>query len=197
MSSNQTVDFYIYHENPNEPGRPGEVWLSIPARSISRKGVNEFQHIQFLPAVLIDEKKFYIGWRQPIAGNLYVGLDVNNNTAEKIMVNTTGSWFTNKTVRGSLMVRPVFGDGEVGKEIGIDDPVTFSVYPNPTQGDFYIRGQYDRLDIIAITGQRVPFTETRENDNTRIQLENQPTGLYLLRCTKGAVTKTHKLILTR
>src|SRR5690606_23052618 len=43
ITSNQTVDFFIYHEDRDNPGLPGEQWLRIPSRRIQRKGLNEFQ----------------------------------------------------------------------------------------------------------------------------------------------------------
>src|SRR5690606_20570002 len=79
ITSNQTVDFYIYHD---DNGMPGEQWLRIPSKRILRKGINEFQRIEFLPALLIDESRFYIGWNEPVSGDVVVGLDISNDTGE-------------------------------------------------------------------------------------------------------------------
>ena len=193
ISSNQTVDFFIYHD---ENGKPGETpWLRIPARPVSRKGINQFQRFQFLPALLIDEKKFYIGWKEPVAGKLLVGLDIGNDTGDKIFVNTNGFWYQNDVVKGSLMLRPVFGSGLVDIQTGVEERSEFSIYPNPTEGSFYVEGHFDSLEILSITGQKVSFTSEKTDQKTFVQL-NQPAGLYILRYTSGTVTKTHKLMVT-
>jgi hypothetical protein len=195
MSANQTVDFFIYPDSLGKPDSKNA--LRIPARAISRKGVNEFQRIQFLPALLIKQSKFYIGWKEPIAGRMLVGLDISNNTGDKIFVNTNGPWYQNDRVNGSLMIRPVFGTGLIETQTDVEEEeLRFAIYPNPCRGSFYIDGHIDHLQILSITGQPVSFEAQRENEKTFVQM-NQPAGLYLLRYSKGKITKTHKLIVAQ
>lgn len=192
ISSNQTVDFFIYTDSAGTPDSDNA--FRIPSRPVSSKGVNVFQRVVFLPALLITQEKFYIGWKEPVSGKLLVGLDMSNDTADKIFVNTNGFWEVNDVVHGSLMIRPVFGSGVVDAQVGIEkQKLKFSVYPNPTRGNFYIGGKPDRLEILSITGQPVPFQSESDGDKTFVQLK-QPPGLYLLRFTKDHLTKTHKLV---
>lgn len=195
ITSNQTVDFFIYHD---DNGVPGELWLRIPSKRVLRKGINEFQRIEFLPALLIDEKRFYIGWREPVAGDVVVGLDISNDTGEKIFVNTTGSWYQNEDVIGSLMLRPVFGSGIVDTSVGTEDQeAARSIYPNPTKGVFFIEGNIRNLKIITLTGEQVSFSSITHEKRTEIRMDIDIPGMYLLHYYEGQTLRTRKIILGR
>ena len=197
ITSNQTVNFFIYHEDPDNPGYPGEIWLRIPSKSVRKKGINQFQRIAFLPALLVNEKKFYIGWQEPIAGEVVVGLDISNDTGDRIFVNTNGFWYRNEDVRGSLMLRPVFGSGIIDTSVGIGDELTYFVYPNPNRGVFYIEGAPRDLRIYSVTGESIGFESAAEEHRTEIRLDTDVPGLYLLRYTQGSNLRSAKIILVR
>jgi len=194
ITSNQTVDFYIYHKN-DSLDLPGEIWLNVPSRPLRKKGINQFQRIAFLPALLVNESKFYIGWKEPVAGNAVVGLDISNDTGDKIFVNTNGTWYQNEDVRGSLMLRPVFGSGIIDSSVGIEDEETYLVYPNPHHGVFYIGGQPRDLRIFSLTGQTIPYESSVEENRTEIRMGTDVPGLYLLRYRQGSAIRSQKVIL--
>ena len=200
VSSNLTVEFYVYPENLLETKQnasdPDPILLSLPPYTVHRKGVDEFQRVRFLPALLIPTKKFYIGWREPVSGDVLVGLDMNNDTGSKIYVNTSGTWYQNDRVVGSLMIRPIFGEGSIDPVQGIEDPIQFSLYPNPNTGTFYIEGDTDSIEIFSITGKRISF-ESEKIDHRTLITVNQPSGLYVLRTSKGRASKTQKIVISR
>jgi hypothetical protein len=193
VTSNQTVDFFIYSDNN---GEPAENPFRIPSKAIERKKTNEFQRITFLPALLMTQKKFYIGWKQPVAGSMLVGLDINNDTGNKMWVNTNGFWYKNDRVFGSLMIRPIFGHGLVETQVGIEEPslTEFSIYPNPTRGAFTIQGEFDSIQIVSSVGQMIPFSIEKREESTMIQFDKHQPGLYIVKiANRGSVT-SHKLI---
>jgi hypothetical protein len=194
ITSNQTVDFFIYHDNN---GMPGEQWLRVPSRRVLRKGVNEFQRIEFLPALLIDEPKFYIGWREPVAGEVFVGLDISNDTGEKIFVNTNGFWYGNDQVTGSLMVRPIFGTGIIDSRVGVEEEAVLAIYPNPSRGVFYVEGDVRDIGIFSLTGEEISFESTKSDQRIEITLGTDVPGLYVLRYRHGNVIRSRKLIIGR
>ncbi|HEX8041780.1 MAG TPA: T9SS type A sorting domain-containing protein, partial [Chryseosolibacter sp.] len=194
ITSNQTVDFFIYHD---DNGMPGEQWLRIASRPVRRKGVNEFQRIQFLPALLIDEPVFYIGWKEPVAGEVVVGLDMSNDTGGKIFVNTTGSWYENTDVTGSLMVRPVFGSGIIDTSVGVEEEERSAVYPNPSTGNFYIEGRADDIGVLALTGEAIPFDLQRDDYRTEVRVHSAHPGLYILRYKKDGRVRSRKIVIVR
>ena len=197
ITSNQTVDFFIYHEDKDNPGFPGELWLRVASKRVQKKGINQFQRMEFLPALLIDEKKFYLGWQQPVAGKAMVGLDMSNDTGDKIFVNTDGSWYQNEDVRGSLMLRPVFGSGIIDSSVGVAEEKTLEVYPNPNRGTFYIEGNVQDLRIYSVTGENIPYTSSAENSRVEIRVDARVPGVYILRYRSGSVMQSRKVIVTR
>ena len=196
ITSNQTVDFFIYHEDFENPGFPGELWLRIPSKRVLKKRVNQFQRVEFLPALLIDQKKFYIGWQEPASGKVMVGLDISNDSGEKIFVNTNGSWYRNEDVRGSLMLRPVFGSGIIDSSVGVEeDEQTSGVYPNPNHGKFYIDGQVDDLRIFSMTGEKIQWQSSVSDRRTEITMQTRVAGLYMLRFRQGNAIRSEKIII--
>ena len=197
ITSNQTVDFFIYHEDPNNPGFPGEQWLRIPSRRVLRKGLNEFQRIQFLPALLMNEKRFYIGWQEPAAGEVMVGLDMSNDTGDKIFVNTNGTWYQNDEVHGSLMMRPVFGAGIIDTSVGLEETYQQALYPNPNEGIFYIEGDAHDLQIFSTTGESVSYETAAMDNRIEVRVHARASGLYHIRYRQGKIMRSTKIVIRR
>lgn len=192
VSTNQTIDFTIYHDDGN--GMPGEVWLSVPARRVQPGGRGQFRRFAFLPAILIDEPRFHIGWRAPVEGRAQVGLDRGNDTGDLIHVNTNGTWLPNTSVTGTLMIRPVFGHGEVGDEVGVEVPPAFSVYPNPSTGRIIIEGPANDVQVLAMTGAGVPCQVSTDRNITVVEI-HQPAGVYILRYRQDSLIRTVKIVI--
>lgn len=193
VTNNQTITFYIFHD---DDGKPGEVWETIPSQRIARNAINEFQTIRWRPAILMNEPRFYIGWKQPVAGKALVGLDIDNDTGDRIFVNTTTTWYQNQVIRGSLMIRPIFGSGEVDTTVGIEDDPGFSFYPNPNTGSFWVDGQFDTLTILNVTGTPVSYQAEKADDRTYVTID-KPAGLYILQFARNQVITTRKMVITR
>lgn len=197
ITSNQTIDFFIYRE---QDGLPGEVWMPVPARKIERSGLNRFQRFTFLPGLQIDSRRFFIGWKHPVAGRLLVGLDKSHDTGDRIFVNTNGFWYPNEDVRGSLMIRPVFGTGVVDPTTGIvdEEKSEWSVFPNPNNGHFILEGEPGHIEILSLTGHPIMFLMEPAGPGRTYISTNTASGIYLLRYTtqQGRV-KTRKLVILR
>ncbi len=201
VTTSQRVDYFIYHEDtdPAKAGLPGAQWLRIASRPVQRKGANVFQRIEFLPALLIDEKKFYIGWQAPPGAKVMVGLDVSNDTGDKIFVNTNGFWYLNEDVVGSLMLRPVFGSGIVDASVGVEEEELIGIYPNPSNGQFYVEGDARDLRIFSLTGESISFRTADADNRTEVSIDNPRPGVYVLRYRSGSTSlvRSQKLIVTR
>jgi hypothetical protein len=190
LSANLTADFYVFSDNG---GIPGDILYTIPSFNVQRKGLNKFQRIRIIEPFLV-ENKFYIGWKAPVGPTLKIGLDVSNNSGDKIFVNTNGTWTQNADISGSLMMRPVFGSGDIitGVE-GESNPI--SIFPNPSTGEFYIRGEFDQLHITTITGHPITFSMQDAGDDHKVTLNNTSAGIYILRIQKENYIQTEKLVL--
>ncbi len=189
-SSNLTVDFVIYDD---VAGMPGDILYTIPSYQIKQTDLNVFQFVRIGEPFFIGNK-YYIGWKQPISGNVIVGLDISNNTGDKMRVYTNGEWNVNDAVEGSLMIRPHFGKADIITGVTEHDE-SLQVFPNPSKGEFYIRGKYDRMEIITITGQSISFTSQQQEEDTRIAIPNPTSGLYILKIVRGNALETRKIVI--
>jgi len=190
LSSNLTVDFYVYDDNA---GVPGDLLYTIPSFGVLRKGLNTFQRIRILEPFLVGNK-FYIGWKAPVGPTLKIGLDLSNDSGDKIFVNTNGTWTSNSDLKGSLMFRPVFGSGAIVTGIPEEQQV-FSVFPNPSAGEFFIRGEFDHLHILSVTGQPVPFSLQSVGTDRKVVLDHSASGLYILKIQVGNKIQTEKIVI--
>jgi hypothetical protein len=190
LSSNLTVDFTIYSDNA---GLPGEPLYTIPSFSVQRKGPNVFQTIT-IPDVerFLVEDRFYVGWKAPVGGTLKVGLDYNSFSGDQIFVNTNGTWTSTNDITGSLMIRPIFGEGE--NVTAAEETTDVGVYPNPSTGTFTIADPFETLNIYNTMGQPVSFDLYRDDNEQRITLRQPASGLYILHMTSGNKNRTAKVI---
>jgi hypothetical protein len=184
------VDFTLYND---EGGLPGPVITTIPSITAKQNGYNIFQRIRLLDPFLV-EKKFYIGWRAPVGGVLRIGLDTNNDSGSKLFINTNGTWQQNTDVVGSVMIRPIFGGGTV--ILGIEDePLVGKVFPNPSDGAFFVPKSYNLVAVNTVTGQSIGFRSEQHSDLQKIYLNSVPPGLYILRLQHGSKLYSSKIMI--
>lgn len=187
-SSNLTVDFTVYNDNGGLPGTPV---YTIPSFTIGRKGANIFQRLRILEPFLV-EGRFYLGWKAPVGGTLKVGLDYNSFSGDQIFVNTNGTWEATSDIAGSLMIRPVFGNGDV--ITAVEESGETGVYPNPSNGTFTVAGEFDALHVFTTTGQPAAFDIVHDEKGHRVSLKHPVAGLYILRMLSGNKYRTAKVI---
>ena len=145
---------------------------------------------------------FYIGWQQLAQARIFVGLDKNTNSSDRIYFNITGDWEQNdKDITGSLMLRPVFGEIENNNAVtAIDENLlesSIQLYPNPSSGIFHIRGDYDQIDILTINGRKVNPKIAKVGTHTQVNLYGFPSGIYIVRLRKGNYIIHKKTILNQ
>lgn len=201
LTSSQNVDFFVFKEENGKPA--GDSILRISSVSIRNMGTNTFQRIRFLPARRIWQNSFFVGWRQPPSGQVLVGIDNSNDTGDRMFFNAGGSinpdpvrWEKNTVIKGSFMVRPVFGTGVVDPQTGIEENTSLALFPNPNRGSFQIAGNPEAISVISIAGQSIPHERESYEDKTFIRI-NVPSGIYIVRYRSGGVVHAHKVIVTQ
>ena len=140
---------------------------------------------------------FYIGFQQLTQDFLAVGLDKNTDSGDKIFFNVTGAWQQNTDIQGSLMMRPRFGESET--VVGIDDEIqkekTLNVYPNPSTGQFQVKGLFTDLVIRDILGKEIPFTISKVNTELHeVNLSFPQPGIYLISFTTKEGLESHRIL---
>ncbi|MEM6830562.1 MAG: T9SS type A sorting domain-containing protein, partial [Bacteroidota bacterium] len=145
------------------------------------------------PVIVSDT--FFIGYQQFINDFLPVGFDRSNPEASQyIFENRNDGWIQNISLRGALMIRPVFSDSTVVilAQEDVPKPTTpeFNVYPNPSKGTIQIEGKYDKIELLDLSG-RILLSERNAPSH---QLNHDP-GIYLLRVYHGNDFEIKKIIL--
>jgi len=149
--------------------------------------VNGFTTFAFRAPVEIPANSvFYVGWQQGSANAspIPIGLDKNNLSATQNNFFNTGvsGWqpFPN-TLRGAIMLRPVFGAGplittNVSNTVRTHNVV---VYPNPTNDLLHIDGidLAEQLEIISMDGRVIRQFDFQKE----IEVGDLPSGIYYLR----------------
>ena len=128
---------------------------------------------------IIVKDSFFIGFKQFENNFLAVGLDKNNNTSEKIYYLTDGNWKKNDVIKGSLMIRPVFGESNYiitnnNREV-FDEIIT--IFPNPSNGKYFINKKIDFIQIIDESGKIVKSF----NNVNYFDISSNKKGMYLAR----------------
>jgi Secretion system C-terminal sorting domain len=126
--------------------------------------------------------QFYVGWEQTSSAVIAVGLDKNTDSGDRIYSNINGTWQQNVALKGSLMIRPVFGKGNGGPITEIEKNQSLSVYPNPSHGIFYTSAFVEDAILYDLSGRKVAIDVERSPESTKITLHNSAAGLYVLRC---------------
>lgn len=135
---------------------------------------------------------FYVGWKQSTSSNVVIGIDKNTDSGNNIYFNTNGSWEQNILTKGSLMIRPVVGEG--GEIVGLPQENYPSAYPNPNDGTFFLSADASNIQIVDVTGKEVSFTSERNTENTQIKLSSAVTGIYIVRFALNDTIVTQKII---
>jgi hypothetical protein len=189
ITNNLTVDFSVYSD---DNGLPGTAIYTLPSYTIQRNGLNKFEKIRFGDQFLV-ENKFYIGWKAPVGGTFKVGLDTNNDSGAKLFVNTNGTWIQNTDILGSVMIRPVFGIGEIVTGLP-EEELQSQIFPNPNDGKFFIPNSFEILDVISVTGQRIGFITTAHGERQMVQLATTSAGMYIIKLRSGDTMFSSKIV---
>ena len=191
--SNQVIEFQILRALTNSASDI----IYKQSFPIQRNTQNKFWRIPLIDLPAGVKEKFYIGWKQNSSAVIAVGLDKNTDSGNKIFANINGTWEPNLTLKGSLMIRPVFGKGNGSGEVtGVEETISeTSIYPNPSQGVFFISTVVDHAELIDLTGRKILIKSEMVNNQTQITILHPETGIYLLRTYKHHRWLTNKVIL--
>lgn len=170
-------------------------------------GINEFLRIDLDNELLVKDT-IYIGLVQLTTGSLSIGYDINSNSRSSIYTNDGNKWLQaqNSIPKGSLMMRPVFGNIEYTSVEEVTDNVeqqenSFKVYPNPVRDYVYIALTNDvgidmtdySLSVYNMMGQCVVFENTLVDN---IDLSQYPEGMYFVKINNLSTSESevHRIL---
>ncbi len=149
-------------------------------------GMNYMNHF-FLDQQIEIEGTVFIGWQQqPVAGQKFsIGFDRSYNASEKVFYSIGSAPWSQSSIPGSVMFRPVFG-APYDWTIGVNESESLPrlvAYPNPTSGAIYLSessvGQFasSKITLFDVTGRAVLVQNGYVNGIDASAVGN---GLYIL-----------------
>lgn len=190
----------IWNDNNNKPG--DTIYSSNPIMPLVIDEFNKYQTF-FLDRLLPVNGKIYVGMVQSTDDNMNIGFDRNTSSESRIFYNSSGSW-NQSFLKGSLMIRPVFGVEFLGINNLEKDNFAFNIYPNPLKNNnlninLQTNNQQQNnnfiIQIFDILGNNI-YQSTYKNE---IDVSHISNGVYFVKIsnltTKSQVTK--KLIISR
>ncbi len=189
--SNQSITLQIRSDLSDSPASV----LYAQTVVVKRTTQNKFTRYVFTDDVPV-LNEFYVGFKQLATANIPVGLDKNNDNADKIYYNTNGTWIQNTLVRGSMMIRPGFGtpksdDTTTGLETESD--VT-PVYPNPAHRVCYLPLLAEEISVIDVTGRPLNIEVETLTDKKSLTFPPMSSGLVVVRYFIDAKRHTEKVM---
>lgn len=165
-------------------------------------GTNNFftRHYLNYPLVM-SAGTFYTGIKQEDLFSLNIGFDQNTNTQTKIFYNV-GSW-QNASFKGSLMIRPVFGDS-LWAATGIKSEFSnkksdVKLFPNPANDKVYFvtDASNQGLSVEVIDALGTLQLKQAVNADKSISTADLSSGFYFIRIYKGTqLLSTQKIIVS-
>lgn len=147
-------------------------------------------------------QKFYVGWQQSFGTEVPVGFDRSTDNKDKTWVGVGSTW-TQSTVSGSVMIRPLLWPNEHYNLIPVEtiegeEEQSLSVFPNPTEGilNLALENETNTVDytiqIHNTLGQQIYVGSF----SRQLDLRNQNKGLYVLTLIdgQGKQIAQHKII---
>ncbi|MFM7855948.1 MAG: T9SS type A sorting domain-containing protein [Flammeovirgaceae bacterium] len=178
--SSQSVQFHILGALTGQ-----ETDYLYRRNTVIKRSANNLFVREALASPVTVQGKFYIGWRLLSNALIPVGLDRSFDSGSKMFYNISGDWEQNTTLKGSLMVRPVFiRQGQTPPTVGVEGEPVNLLYPNPNNGVFYLPAQSEQISVIDMTGRHIVSTIEDQLDQKKISVEAN-TGIYVVRYFDG------------
>lgn len=187
LIASQTYSFII---KVWAPGTNGPSNVVIYSDSITRvpnyfpnANINSFSEYYLPTTLILNAGTYYIGIQQKNAGGVVVGFDKNLDHHSNFYYDSGNGW-TQSSIYGSIMIRPVFGIHKPVsvKELKLNTTNLFSVYPNPASDNLIIHSeQYEKgtYTFINSIGQKIAEGNI-ESSSQQITTENLSNGIYFL-----------------
>jgi hypothetical protein len=134
---------------------------------------------------------------------LNVGNDKNtNNNPAKLFFNLGGgSTWTQSTITGSVMIRPVFKSGKSNVWNNVVENTTeiFELFPNPAENKFHVNlrsNGTNKMTMFDAAGREVKTTTFNGGGMQTVDISSISEGIYYVQITDvmSGIVSTQKLI---
>ncbi|KOF02301.1 hypothetical protein OB69_12810 [Roseivirga seohaensis subsp. aquiponti] len=195
QQAGEPIELFVW-TNIEAEGRSEEI-LFQDSYSVLRPSSIGAMTTYELDTPIFVQDTFFIGFQQATNEFLAVGLDKNQDSGDKMYYNVDGTWRKNENVKGSFLMRPrfdksvasTFVPGKVAPEVRLE------VYPNPSEGEFNIKGQVEHIRLFDSWGKEAQFSVEETETGLKVLFGKNQKGIYLLHVKKEGKTITKRLIL--
>ncbi len=190
-NTSQSLAFQVRTDLSDATAPP--IWQELIV--VDRKTQNTFVRYN-LSKYAVLSGTFYLGWKQLNNVTLPVGLDKNTDNGSKLYYSTTGQWIQNTTIKGSLMVRPIFGGGKgEGIVTGIEPGIRRQpIYPNPASRICYLPGDAESVTVADITGRYIETSIQYLGSEQSVTFLSPVSGLVIVRYIASGKLYVEKLM---
>ncbi|HON18101.1 MAG TPA: T9SS type A sorting domain-containing protein [Salinivirgaceae bacterium] len=182
----------VWEDNGGIPGN-----LIYQKNGCTPKFDNHGQFAKYLfDSAIYVPRKFFIGYQKNTNQFMSVGVDMSTQLSQRNFYNLGQQWVAS-SINRALMIRPIVSRKLlVGiSQIAVDECP--EPYPNPASNEIIIRYPDPikkwQITLFDLTG-KVQFNAIRPE---KIDCQNLPDGLFILRFTEGRETYTRKIMIQR
>ena len=173
--NSRLIDMQIWN---SKEGKPNALLFEEPLSIQASSEINQY-HRYLLKTPVVVKDTFFIGWEHVVDGNIDMGLDKNTDTGNRMYFHLGDQWQQNFSVKGSLMMRPVFGSGSLITSAEQISQPTLNVYPNPGTGLFEFNYAVQYMQVLDISGRKIAEYSDL-NGFSQVDLRELNSGLYIL-----------------
>ncbi len=201
--SSETFDLFVWKKIDALNDANDEILFSRNITINYSEGLNTFQRYEVdngFGAGLILSDTFYIGVRQRSQEPLILGFDMNTKGGNNIFFNVSSQWQQNKSLNGSLMLRPIFEKLDIVTALEpnpTSEEPDILVYPNPASNFFKIQSKQPvrGIKLYTVYGNKILEKNNLSEQNPVFKLEKIPSGLYILFIDLGNKILERKLLI--
>ncbi|MDZ4752140.1 MAG: T9SS type A sorting domain-containing protein [Flavobacteriales bacterium] len=188
-NSLETFLLRVWGDNGGTPGNELIENFNSYSPHYYHDGYNIFSYYEYDSPVAV-EGTFYVGWTQSSNVLLNVGSDKNTNSNPAKLfyaLGIGGSW-TQSTITGSIMIRPVFKSGKsvVWNYVSENKTDQFSVFPNPTNDILNVslnnEGNHT-FELLDASGREL-MSLILSGPNSSVDTSSISAGVYHIRITE-------------
>jgi hypothetical protein len=191
--------FFLLQILESTNGKPSKVLHQQSVKVRYATDINGFIEYQLDQNIAVKDT-FFVSWTKTTEDVIGVGVDKNSDFGSNIYYSLGNEWIQNKSLKGSLMVRPV-----MGYKINTSNPTTgplasegpndkqFAVYPNPTTGLIgWTSKNIKSVNIFDLSGKEIFYKEIL--DSQELDLKNLPESIYFLSFSDGKKNFIRKIV---
>ncbi|MCE7061395.1 T9SS type A sorting domain-containing protein [Dyadobacter sp. CY343] len=148
-----------------------------------------------VPVAIADT--FYVGWNQINEQPVTVGFDRSSKLGKnQIFYNLGTEWVQERSLNGSIMIRPYLGEKAQGVITGNEELATDQVFfPNPNRGSLNWKAEnLKQIDIFSKEG-RLLKSAFPDNSEKSVDISHLPDGIYVIKASDGKRSFAQKLLI--